>query len=69
MFILHETFSFFAIMGMLMLVGMVVNNGIMLIDATNEYIKGGMVVGEALITAGTTRIRPILMTTLTTVLS
>ena len=56
-------------MGILMLVGMVVNNGILLVDGTNELLKQGMEMKEALTEAGITRLRPILMTTLTTVLS
>ncbi|MCR5023215.1 MAG: efflux RND transporter permease subunit [Lachnospiraceae bacterium] len=69
MFILNEPISMMAMMGILMLVGMVVNNGILLVDGTNELLKQGMEMKEALTEAGITRLRPILMTTLTTVLS
>lgn len=54
--------------GLLMLGGIVVNDGIMYVDTTNEYRKD-MPVNDALILAGKSRMRPILMTTLTTVLS
>ncbi len=68
MFLMGEPISMMAMMGILMLVGMVVNNGILLVDGTNE-LKKSMPLKEALIGAGLTRLRPILMTTLTTVLS
>ena len=55
-------------LGFLLLVGTVVNNGILYVDTTNEY-KKTMSVRDALILTGKTRLRPILMTTLTTILS
>jgi HAE1 family hydrophobic/amphiphilic exporter-1 len=54
--------------GLVMLVGMVVNNAILLIDYTDQLRAGGFACREALVESGATRIRPILMTTLTTVL-
>ena len=51
-----------------MLVGMVVNNAIVLIDYTNQLRARGMECDEALEEAGPNRLRPILMTTLTTVI-
>ena len=57
-----------SLMGFLMLAGIVVNNGILLIDTTNANRKT-MPVDEALIYAGRSRLRPILMTTMTTILS
>ena len=60
--------SMLGLMGFLMLFGIAVNNGIYLADGTNELRKT-MPLEEALIQAGTTRLRPILMTTLTTVIS
>lgn len=68
MFLMGEPISMMAMMGILMLVGMVVNNGILLVDGVNE-LKKEMPLNEALVEAGLTRLRPILMTTLTTVLS
>ncbi len=52
-----------------MLVGIVVNNGILFVDFTNQLREGGMHADEALIETGKSRLRPILMTTLTTILS
>lgn len=54
--------------GLIMLAGIVVNNAIVLVDYINQLREGGMELIEAVITAGPTRLRPILMTTLTTVL-
>lgn len=51
-----------------MLVGIVVNNGIILVDYTNLLIARGMILKEACIEAGACRFRPVLMTTLTTIL-
>jgi HAE1 family hydrophobic/amphiphilic exporter-1 len=57
-----------AMIGMVMLAGIVVNNAIVLIDAVNQLRRDGMARAEALVQAGLTRMRPILMTTSTTVL-
>ncbi|MBR1403635.1 MAG: efflux RND transporter permease subunit [Treponema sp.] len=57
------------IMGMLVLVGTIVNNGIVLVDYTNLLRKRGMELEEACIEAARNRLRPILMSTLTTVIS
>lgn len=51
-------------MGLLLLVGIVVKNGILLIDAANKQLAQGAELGAALVVAGQTRLRPILMTTL-----
>ena len=61
-------FNVMALLGMLMLVGIVVNNGIVLVDYTILCRERGMSIHEAVVTAGRSRLRPILMTTLTTVL-
>lgn len=55
-------------LGVLMLVGIVVNNGIVLVDYTRLCIAREMPIYEAVVTAGRSRLRPILMTTLTTVI-
>ena len=55
------------LLGVLMLVGIVVNNGIVLIDYTRLCRERGQSIEEAVVTAGKSRLRPILMTTLTTV--
>ncbi len=62
-----NTITMPAMMGFVMLVGMVVNNGIVLVDYSNQLMERGMNCYDALTTAGPRRLRPILMTTLTTV--
>ena len=57
-----------SLLGILMLIGIVVNNGIVLVDYTILCRERGMSVLDAVVTAGRSRLRPILMTTLTTVL-
>ena len=57
-----------AMIGLLMLIGIVVKNGIVLIDYTILCRERGMSINEAVVKAGRSRLRPILMTTLTTVL-
>ncbi|MHB0971477.1 MAG: efflux RND transporter permease subunit [Thermoanaerobaculia bacterium] len=57
-----------AMIGVVMLAGIVVNNAIVLIDAVNQLRDGGMPKRDALVQAGMNRMRPILMTSLTTVL-
>ena len=61
------TFTLMAMIGILILIGVVVNNGIVLIDHVNQLRLQGLSRDEALITAGRERLRPILMTTLTSV--
>lgn len=58
-----------SLIGLIMLAGIVVNNAIVLIDCINQLRKSGLGRNEAVIKAGETRLRPILMTTLTTVLA
>lgn len=60
--------SVVSLVGFVMLAGIIVNNGIVLIDYINTLRLSGMEKREAIITAGKTRMRPILMTALTTVL-
>ena len=57
-----------SLLGILMLIGIVVNNGIVLVDYTLLCRERGMGIYDAVVTAGKSRLRPILMTTLTTVL-
>src|SRR5699024_3243265 len=61
--------SITAFIGLIMLVGIVVNNSIVLVDYINILRRRGIDRYEALIEAGRSRLRPILMTTLTTVLA
>lgn len=56
------------LIGVILLAGVVVNNAIVLIDCVNRLRRGGMDKAEAVVQAGHIRLRPILMTTLTTVL-
>ncbi|MFD0713939.1 efflux RND transporter permease subunit [Paenibacillus sp. GCM10027626] len=67
LFIAGETISATAMMGMLMLIGIVVTNAIVLIDRVLNMEKTGMSTREALLEAAGTRLRPILMTALATV--
>ncbi|PIV82164.1 multidrug ABC transporter [bacterium CG17_big_fil_post_rev_8_21_14_2_50_64_8] len=62
------TISVIVLIGVIMLVGIVVNNAIVLIDTINRLRRAGMEKKEAVIRAGHIRLRPILMTTLTTIL-
>jgi len=63
-----QTLSLYAYVGIVALVGIVVNNGIVLVDFANQLVREKMPVRKACIIAGRNRLRPILMTTLTTVL-
>ncbi|MBK9514989.1 MAG: efflux RND transporter permease subunit [Flavobacteriales bacterium] len=58
-----QPLSIFAIVGLIMLLGLVSKNGILIVDFTNHLRKEGMGLSEALIEAGKERLRPILMTT------
>lgn len=67
-FITGQSLSVMSLLGLVMLVGIVVNNGIILVDYTGLLIARGMEVSQACFEAGISRLRPVLMTTLTTVL-
>ena len=60
--------SVISLIGFVMLTGIIVNNGIVLVDYINQLRQEGKERREAIIEAGTTRMRPILMTTITTIL-
>lgn len=62
------SFGLMAMIGVVILIGVVVNNGIVLIDHVNNLRKEGMPMEEAIIAGGRERLRPILMTALTTIL-
>lgn len=66
LFITQRELSIMSGMGIVMLIGIVLNNAILLIDRTNQLRKEGYNVTEAIVAAGKDRIRPIFMTTLTT---
>ncbi|GHV06568.1 multidrug ABC transporter [Spirochaetia bacterium] len=63
-----QPLSMFTLVGVVMLAGIVVNNGIVLVDYTNILVGRGVSVRQAVIDAGFSRLRPVLMTTLTTIL-
>ena len=67
-FITNEPFNVLNLVGLLVLFGIIVNNGIILVDYTNLLRKRGWGLHEACVEAARTRLRPILMTTLTTVM-
>ncbi len=66
--IFGKEISIIAMLGLIMLVGIIVNNGIVLVDYINQLRAAGHEKTEAIIEAGATRIRPVLMTSLTTIL-
>ncbi len=67
LFITGTTFEIFAGIGLVVLIGVVVNNAIVLIDLINQYRKSGMGREQAILVAAMHRFRPILMTALTTI--
>jgi len=69
LFITGSEVSVIAMIGFVMLAGIIVNNGIVLIDYMNQLRGSGMERREAILTAGRTRLRPVLMTALTTILA
>jgi len=66
--IIGQALSIMSMVGIIMLVGIVVNNGIILVDYTNLLVGRGVPLMDACHEAGKSRFRPVLMTTLTTVL-
>ncbi len=69
MLLTGEQMSLITLMGFLVLMGTVVNNGIVFVDYTNQLRIGGMTRHDALVATGKTRMRPILMTAFTTILA
>lgn len=61
------TFSFMAMIGIMILIGVVVNNGIVLVDHINNLRQQGIARNQAIVIAGQDRLRPILMTVATTI--
>ncbi len=68
LFLTGRAFGLTAFIGLLMLIGIVVKNGILLVDYTNHLRERGMSRDDAVLTAAPTRLRPILMTTLAAIL-
>ncbi len=69
MWLVGENLSIISILGVIVLMGTVVNNGIVFVDYANQLRKGGLDRHTALVVTGKTRMRPILMTALTTILA
>ncbi|MFH2091694.1 MAG: efflux RND transporter permease subunit [Pseudomonadota bacterium] len=69
LFLTHTTLNLQSYIGCIMLGGIVVNNAILLVDQASQLVKNGMPVKDAVAEAGRRRLRPILMTTLTTILA
>ena len=67
LFITGQTISVNVMMGLLMLIGIVVTNAIVLVDRIVQMEHGGMTIREAILEAGATRLRPILMTAIATI--
>ena len=68
LFITNTTLNVQSYIGCIMLGGIVVNNAVLLVDQAGQLVRTGMTTREALLEAGRRRLRPILMTTLTTIL-
>ena len=68
MFVFNETFSFMAFVGLISLIGIAINNSIVLVEFANQELKEGKSVQEAAIEGGKIRLVPIISTTLTTIL-
>lgn len=64
LFIFGKSIDIFSIIGLILLMGVVAKNSILLVDYTNHLVREGMEINAALIKAGRTRLRPILMTSL-----
>jgi HAE1 family hydrophobic/amphiphilic exporter-1 len=64
-----KALNIMAVIGIIMLVGIAVNDSIILVDAINQFRRSGMKLKESIVAAGQRRIRPIIMTSLTTILA
>ncbi|MCA1062608.1 efflux RND transporter permease subunit (plasmid) [Cytobacillus spongiae] len=69
LFVTQTPISFLAVMGMVSLTGIVVRNSVVLIEFIEQGLKNGMNVKEAVVESGRTRIRPILLTALTSIVA
>ena len=65
----QESLGVFTFLGLIMLVGLVIKNAILIVDAANQFKTEGMESVEAIVNAGLSRLRPILMTTLAMVIA
>ena len=66
--ITHSTLNVMSLMGLIMMTGIVVSNSILIVDVARNYRRGGMPIREAVALACRVRLRPILMTSLATIL-
>lgn len=64
LYVTHESLNIFSIIGVIMLLGVATKNSILLVDYANQQVLAGMSRDEAIVAAGKTRLRPILMTTM-----
>ncbi|WP_193073169.1 efflux RND transporter permease subunit [Pseudomonas sp. FME51] len=62
------TFSFFAMIGLVSLIGIAINNGIIMVDTMNSFLKEGMSIPEAAAAGSARRLRPLLTTAITTII-
>jgi len=69
LYIFHSTINVISLIGAVMLIGIVVKNGIILVDYTNLLVDRGFTLRQAVISAGRSRLRPVLMTSLTMILA
>jgi hydrophobe/amphiphile efflux-1 (HAE1) family protein len=69
LYIFNSTINVISLIGIVMLIGIVVKNGIVLVDYTNLLVDKGYSLRQAVIAAGRSRLRPVLMTSLTTILA
>ncbi|OWK29977.1 efflux RND transporter permease subunit [Sphingomonas mucosissima] len=67
-FLFGLSFSFFAMIGVVSLIGIVVNTGIIMVDTMNDFLRGGATVAEAAAAGAARRLRPVLTTAATTII-
>jgi len=69
LFITGTSLSLIGFVGSIMLVGIVIKNGVVMVDFTNLLHERGLSINQAVINAGKSRLRPVLMTSITTILA
>ena len=69
LYIFNSTINVISLIGVVMLIGIVVKNGIILVDYTNLLVDRGYTLKQAVVSAGRSRLRPVLMTSLTMILA
>jgi multidrug efflux pump subunit AcrB len=69
LYVFHTTINVISLIGAVMLIGIVVKNGIILVDYTNLLVNRGYSLKQAVVAAGRSRLRPVLMTSLTMILA